>query len=51
MAIFWTLRDVILGIVATMLIITNDIVKVGDWVKNEKYHADGDVIEINLITV
>lgn len=51
MAIFWTLKDVILGIISTVLIIANDIVKVGDWIKNEKYHADGDIIEINLITV
>lgn len=51
MAIFWTLKDVIMGIVSTILIITNDIVKVGDWIKNEKYDADGNIIEINLITV
>ena len=51
MAVFWTLKDVIMGIVATILIITNDIVKVGDWIKNEKYDADGNIIEINLITV
>ena len=51
MAVFWTLKDVIMGIVSTILIITNDIVKVGDWIKNEKYDADGNIIEINLITV
>lgn len=51
MAVFWTLKDVIMGIVSTILIVTNDIVKVGDWIKNEKYDADGNIIEINLITV
>lgn len=51
MAVFWTLKDVIMGVVSTILIITNDIVKVGDWIKNEKYDADGNIIEINLITV
>lgn len=50
-AVFLTLKDIILGIVATLLIITNDIVNVGDWIKNEKYQADGNIIEINLITV
>ena len=50
-AVFLTLKDVILGIVSTILIIANNIVNVGDWIKNEKYHADGKIIEINLITV
>lgn len=50
-AVFLTLKDVILGIVSTILIITNNIVQVGDWIKNDKYHADGRIIEINLITV
>lgn len=50
-AIFLTLKDVIMGIVSTILIISNNIVQVGDWIKNEKYHADGKIIEINLISV
>lgn len=50
-AVFLTLKDVILGIVSTILIMANDIVRVGDWIKNEKYGADGTIIEINLITV
>jgi len=34
-----------------MLIIMNDIVRVGDWIQSEKHHADGIIKEINLITV
>ena len=51
MAIFLTLKDIILGIISTMLIIMNDIVRVGDWIQSEKHHADGIIKEINLITV
>lgn len=50
-AVFLTLKDVILGIVSTILIMSNNIVQVGDWIKNDKYNADGKIIEINLITV
>ena len=51
MAIFWTLKDIILGIISTILIVTNDIVKVGDWIENERFNADGKIIEISLVTV
>lgn len=44
-------RDTILGLVASIQIAGNDMVRVGDWVSMEKYGADGDVLEINLTTV
>ncbi len=44
-------RDTILGLVASIQIATNDMVRLGDWVSLDKYGADGDVIEINLTTV
>jgi miniconductance mechanosensitive channel len=44
-------RDTILGLVASIQISANDMVRLGDWVTMEKYGADGDVMEINLTTV
>jgi len=44
-------RDTILGLVASIQISANDMVRLGDWVTLEKYGADGDVLEINLTTV
>ncbi|HAD96599.1 MAG TPA: mechanosensitive ion channel protein MscS [Cryomorphaceae bacterium] len=44
-------RDTILGLVASIQIAANDMVRLGDWVSLDKYGADGDVIEINLTSV
>jgi miniconductance mechanosensitive channel len=44
-------KDTILGLVASVQISSNDIVRVGDWVEMPKFNADGDVIAINLNTV
>lgn len=44
-------RDTILGLVASIQISANDMVKLGDWVGLDKYGADGNVTEINLTTV
>jgi miniconductance mechanosensitive channel len=44
-------KDTILGLVASVQISSNDMVKVGDWVEMPKFNADGDVIEISLHTV
>ncbi len=44
-------KDTILGLVASIQISANDMVRVGDWVSMDKYGADGDVTEINLTTV
>ncbi len=44
-------KDTILGLVASIQISSNDMVRVGDWVEMPKFNADGDVIAINLNTV
>ncbi len=44
-------KDTILGLVASIQISANDMVRLGDWVTMDKYGADGDVVEINLTTV
>ena len=44
-------KDTILGLVASVQISANDMVRVGDWVEMPKYNADGDVMAINLNTV
>ncbi|MEY3050374.1 MAG: hypothetical protein RLY31_159 [Bacteroidota bacterium] len=44
-------KDTILGLVASVQISANDMVRVGDWVEMPKFHADGDVVAINLHTV
>ena len=44
-------KDTILGLVASVQMSTNDMVRVGDWVEMSKFNADGDVIAINLNTV
>ncbi len=44
-------RDTILGLVASVQISANDMVRVGDWIEMPKYNADGDVLAINLNTV
>lgn len=44
-------RDTILGLVASVQMSSNDMVRVGDWVEMPKFNADGDVISINLNTV
>ncbi|MDD4500820.1 MAG: mechanosensitive ion channel, partial [Bacteroidales bacterium] len=44
-------KDTILGLVASVQISANDMVRVGDWVEMPKFNADGDVQAINLNTV
>ncbi len=44
-------KDTILGLVASIQISTNDMIRVGDWVEMPQYNADGDVVAINLNTV
>ncbi len=44
-------KDTILGLVASIQISANDMIRVGDWVEMPKYNADGDVLAINLNTV
>ncbi|MES2766916.1 MAG: mechanosensitive ion channel domain-containing protein [Bacteroidota bacterium] len=44
-------KDTILGLVASVQISANDLVRVGDWVEMPKYNADGIVIAMNLNTI
>lgn len=44
-------KDTILGLVASIQVSVNDIVRIGDWITFEKFGADGTVTEINLATV
>lgn len=44
-------KDSILGLVASIQVSINDMVRIGDWITYEKHGADGLVTEINLTTV
>ena len=44
-------KDSLLGLVASIQVSVNDMVRIGDWITQEKYGADGNVYEINLTTV
>ncbi len=44
-------RDPILGLVAGIQLVSNDMVRPGDWIDVPKYGADGDVIDVSLTTV
>lgn len=44
-------RDTILGLVAGIQLVSNDMVRPGDWIEMPKYGADGSVIDIALTTV
>ncbi len=44
-------KDPILGFVAGIQLISNRMLKQGDWIEMPKYGADGDVLDITLTTV
>lgn len=44
-------KDSILGFVAGIQVSVNNLVQVGDWIEMPKYDADGDVVDISLVTV
>lgn len=44
-------RDVILGLVASVQIVVNRMVDIGDWIEMPQYGADGDVKSISLSCV
>lgn len=44
-------KDPILGFVAGIQLISNRMLKQGDWIEMPKYGADGDVIDVTLTTV
>jgi len=49
--LLFVFKDTILGLVASIQISANDMLRVGDWVTMEKYQADGDVVKITLNTI
>ncbi len=44
-------KDSILGFVASVLLTSTDMVRLGDWVEMPQYGADGDVIDISIHSV
>ena len=44
-------KDSILGLVASIQLSANNMIKLGDWIEMPSYGADGDVIEINLQSI
>jgi len=44
-------KDSILGLVASIQLSTNDMVRIGDWIEMPKYGADGAVIDVTLNTI
>ncbi len=44
-------KDTILSLVASVQLTSNDMLRVGDWIKMPELNADGDVIDIALHTV
>ncbi len=44
-------KDSILGLVASVQLASNDMIRIGDWIEMPSYGADGDVIDVSLHTV
>jgi len=44
-------KDSILGLVAGAQLMSNDMVRRGDWIEMPSQNADGDVVDVSLITV
>ena len=44
-------KDTILGFVASLQLVSNDMIRVGDWIEMPKFEADGDVIDVSIHTV
>ncbi len=44
-------KDAILGLVAGIQVVQNDMVRLGDWITMPRFNADGNVIDIALTTV
>lgn len=49
--LLFVFKDTIMGLVASIQISANEMLRVGDWVTMEKYQADGDVVKITLNTI
>ncbi len=44
-------KDSIIGLVSSVQLTSNNMVRIGDWIEMPKYGADGDVIDVSLHTV
>ena len=44
-------RDSIQGLLAGIQLVSNDMVRPGDWIEMPQYGADGDIVDITLHTV
>ena len=44
-------KDTILGFVASLQLVSHDMIRVGDWIEMPKFGADGDVIDVSIHTV
>jgi miniconductance mechanosensitive channel len=44
-------RDTLLGLFASVQFVTNDMVRIGDWIEMPEYNADGEVVDISVNTV
>ena len=49
--ILFIFKDTILSFIASLQIVANDLVRVGDWIEAPQFGADGDVMEIALHTI
>jgi miniconductance mechanosensitive channel len=44
-------RDSILGLVASIQLSANNMIRIGDWIEMPSYGVDGDIIDVTLQTV
>jgi miniconductance mechanosensitive channel len=44
-------RDTLLGLFASVQFVTNDMIRIGDWIEMPEYNADGEVFDISVNTV
>ena len=44
-------KDSIMGLISSIQLAANDMVRIGDWIEMPKYGADGDVIDISLQSI
>lgn len=44
-------KDTLMGLVASIQLSSNDMIRVGDWITSPKHGVDGDVMDISLTTV
>ncbi|CAF3907213.1 unnamed protein product [Rotaria magnacalcarata] len=44
-------KDIILGLIASLQVIFQNIIQIGDWVTMPQYNADGDIVKITITVV